>query len=131
MNLTIQHIGILGFSCLVLGAVPALSEERMICEFTEFCTRDDGCEPTTEAATTIVKIGDGFADVSLKGDFQRFRQAANAEADPVSYFATDLEEGGGVMLSIFHDGQAVMSMHGQLFGPFVATAHGNCQREDG
>ena len=46
----------------------------------------------------------------------------------MTYFDdVDDGEGGGIMLSLFDNGEIVMTIHGDLFGTFTATALGTCE----
>ncbi len=112
---------------LYLSAPMAMAAE-VTCTFTDLCTGRAGCAPPDEDATIRIRPDATGAEVTMDGETFRMVRAGPADKNPVTYFDdVNDDEGGGMMLSLFDDDSIVMTIHGDLFGPFTATAIGACE----
>lgn len=111
-------------------ALPSLAGDiglgARTCQFRTLCTGENDCEPAGQEAAVVFRRTGAGAEVEIDGETQVLQRVAGAESDPETFFGAEADQGGGMMLSIFSDGVAVMTIYGNLFGPFVATAFGTC-----
>ncbi len=107
-------------------AASEADDTPLICHFTTVCTDDQPCEAAPVDAAMPVLLGDGWAELTVEDETDRFALLSDPGADPQTFFSSGIKDGGGAMLSIYADGAARMTMHSNLFGPFTVTAMGTC-----
>ncbi len=115
-------------SVILCLSAPITPAAEVACAFTDLCTGLAGCAPPDEDATIRLRPDTTGAEVTMDGETFRMVLAGPADKNPVTYFDdVDDDEGGGMMLSLFDNDSIVMTIHGDLFGPFTATAIGICE----
>jgi len=117
--------------CLIaLGLFAALpanaTEDALTCQFQTACNGEDPCAPIEQDGTFGVRRDGTSVTVTMDDDPILLHQTAGAEGNPATFFGAEPGDGGGMMLSLFDDGTAIVTIHGDLFGPFIATAFGTC-----
>lgn len=119
----------LALAMLLAAGSPALAAEQFTCSFNEGCgTADCGADAPFDA--TLVPAATGWTlalDNETLGHFTEFDSNETAR----HFVSDDIDPDAGAagLLSIFANGAAFLSLHGNFMTPSAQTHTGQCTKE--
>jgi hypothetical protein len=118
--------GAILIAAIAVLPMAAGAQQERICRFETLCSDTTPCEAAEPDSTIFIRGSGEIAEITIEDKTVIASRATTMAEDPETYFASEPDTGGALMVSVYADGTGIASLHGDLFGPFAVTLFGTC-----
>lgn len=113
----------------LMAPLPAHAES-WACIFDLICSKSE-CEDPEESlrANLVVEPDSGMAELLMSDGDNSSLQRRSEDLGKLTVYQGGDFDGGAVMLSLHEEGDAIMTVHLDVFGLGASTAYGHCKAE--